>query len=348
MPMGWRLLHTLDQLNHHFGLEIGIPEISLMYQLRTHGSSHFVLQRRSGAPILVPGITFNEDEWRNRFFFVKRNSIPHGEILPFKWVEKAPKFESLVAEEEESRNKIRSLLKIDEQHKKFGANFEAITPMALESTFNLEDLDTFFVVTKEKASPAAPKSRAMTTRSSKTTKKRKGVDTVDLEEPSDMSIYDLLKKVSAKYASEKEQIEKQIEDLEDQKKIFTAKAGHYEKELAKAKKQMKEMEATHKLQFKEHIDGAMKSAAIAVLRAKIQLVNQAKAEGVDSLAKNMKELGRILATLAGDKAEASVEVNKAGEVGETSKAGDVEVTGVEAGALEQEVTMGDDDNDAKV
>ncbi|KAD3337021.1 hypothetical protein E3N88_32541 [Mikania micrantha] len=170
--------------------------------------------------------------------------------------------------------------------------------MALESTFNLEDLDTFFAVKKEKASPAAPKSRAMTTRSSKTTKKRKGVDTVDLEEPSDLSIPDLLKKVSAKYASEKEQIEKQIEDLEDQK-IFTAKAGHYEKELAKAKKQMKEMEATHKLQFKEHIDGAMKSAAIAVLRAKIQLLNQAKAEGVDSLAKNMKEWGRILATLAG-------------------------------------------------
>ncbi|KAD3338112.1 hypothetical protein E3N88_33633 [Mikania micrantha] len=86
MPMGWRLLHTLDQLNHHFGLDIGIPEISLMYQLRTHGSSRFVLQRRSGAPILVSRITFNEDEWRNRFFFVKRSSIPHGEILPLKWL----------------------------------------------------------------------------------------------------------------------------------------------------------------------------------------------------------------------------------------------------------------------
>ncbi|KAD2393835.1 hypothetical protein E3N88_40812 [Mikania micrantha] len=201
---------------------------------------------------------------------------------------------------------------------------------------------------RKKTSPSAPKPRAMTTRSSKSTKKRKGVDTVDLEEPSDLSIPDLLKKVSAKYASEKEQIEKQIEDLEDQRKIFTAKAGHYEKELVKVKKQMKDMEATHKLQFKEHIDGAKKSAAIAVLRAKIQLVNQAKAEGVDSLAKNMKEWGKILATLAGDKVEASVDVNKAGEVGETSKAGEVEVTGTDAGVVEQEVQMGDDDNDAKV
>ncbi|KAD0059709.1 hypothetical protein E3N88_44859 [Mikania micrantha] len=219
--------------------------------------------------------------------------------------------------------------------------------MASESTFNLEDLDTFFAVKKEKTSPSAPKPRAMTTRSSKSTKKRKGVDTVDLEEPSDLSISDLLKRASAKYAIEKEQNEKQIEVLEDQKKIFTAKAGHFEKELVKVKKQMKDMEATHKLQFKEHIDGAKKSAAIAVLRAKIQLVNQAKTDGVDSLAKNMKEWGKILATLAGDKVEASVDTNKAGEVGETSKAGEVEVIGAEAGMAEQEVTMGDDDNDAK-
>ncbi|KAD3641164.1 hypothetical protein E3N88_30388 [Mikania micrantha] len=220
--------------------------------------------------------------------------------------------------------------------------------MASESTFNLEDLDTFFAVKKEKTSPAAPKPRVMTTRSSKSTKKRKRVDTVDLEEPSDLSIPDLLKKVSAKYTSEKEQTDKQMEDLEDQKKIFAAKASHYEKELAKVKKQMKEIEASHKLQFKEHLEGAKKSAAIAVVRAKIQLVNQAKTEGVESIAKNMKEWGKILANLAGDKAEASVDVNKAGEVGETSKAGEGEAIGAEAGVAEQEVTMGDDDDGAKV
>ncbi|KAD4585622.1 hypothetical protein E3N88_23223 [Mikania micrantha] len=127
-------------------------------------------------------------------------------------------------------------------------------------------------------SHVAPKSRAMTTRSSKTSKKRKRIDTVDLEEQSDLSVPDLLKKVSAKYASEKEQFDKQVEDLEDQKKIFIAKGRHYEEELAKVKKQMKEMEASHKLQFKEHLEGAKKSTAIAVLRDKIQLVNQAKTE----------------------------------------------------------------------
>ncbi|KAD4981709.1 hypothetical protein E3N88_18380 [Mikania micrantha] len=66
--------------------------------------------------------------------------------------------------------------------------------MASESTFDLEDLNAFFAVKKEKTSPFAPKSRAMTTRSSKTSKKRKVVDTINLEEPSDLSIPDLLKR----------------------------------------------------------------------------------------------------------------------------------------------------------
>ncbi|KAL8199657.1 hypothetical protein R6Q57_013225 [Mikania cordata] len=153
MPMGWRLIYTLDQLNQHFGLEIGVLEIALMYQLRTHGSSRFVLQRRSG---LIPGITLNEYEWRNRFFFVKRRSIPNGELFSLKWVEKASKFESIVADEEESRKKIRSLLLIDEKYRKFGANLEAATPMASGSTFDLEDLNAFFAVKKEKTGPVPP------------------------------------------------------------------------------------------------------------------------------------------------------------------------------------------------
>ncbi|KAL8218000.1 hypothetical protein R6Q57_021373 [Mikania cordata] len=67
--MGWRFLYTLDQLNQHIGLEISVPEIALIYQLRTHGSSCFVLQRRSGAPIVVLASKFEsivvEEESRN-------------------------------------------------------------------------------------------------------------------------------------------------------------------------------------------------------------------------------------------------------------------------------------------
>ncbi|KAC9540714.1 hypothetical protein E3N88_45661 [Mikania micrantha] len=86
MPMGWRLLVTLHRLNHRFGLKIGVPEISSVYQLRTHGYSRFLLQRRTGAPLLVHGITMNEDEWRDKFFFVKRSSIPRGISLPVNWL----------------------------------------------------------------------------------------------------------------------------------------------------------------------------------------------------------------------------------------------------------------------
>ncbi|KAD3640402.1 hypothetical protein E3N88_29625 [Mikania micrantha] len=177
---------------------------------------------------------------------------------------------------------------------------------------------------KEKTSPVAPKSRAMTTRYSKIAKKRKGVDTVDLEEPSELSVADLLNK---------------IKDLEDQKKIVFAKAGHYEKEVAKVKKQMKEMKASYKLQFKEHIEGAKKSAAIAVLRPRskwpIKLIPKALNRGPRISEKGVEYW------------LASMEVTKDGDAGETSKAGEGEVTGAGVGAGEQEVMMGDDDNGAK-
>ena len=88
MPMAWRLLFTIDRLNHNFGVNIGLPGLSLVYQLRTHGHSRFVLQRRSDRVALVPNVTMNENERRNKFFFVKRSSIPGGSLLPVSWVRK--------------------------------------------------------------------------------------------------------------------------------------------------------------------------------------------------------------------------------------------------------------------
>ena len=49
----------------------------------------------------------------------------------------APKFESLVSEEEDSRERIRSLLKVDEQYRKFGANLGTVTTMASGIIINI-------------------------------------------------------------------------------------------------------------------------------------------------------------------------------------------------------------------
>lgn len=88
MPMVWRILFMLCQLNENRGLGIGLPEIAASYQLRTHGSSRFVLQSRVGKRQMIPRSSHNDFDWKRKFFFVKRSSIPGGKELPVLWVKK--------------------------------------------------------------------------------------------------------------------------------------------------------------------------------------------------------------------------------------------------------------------
>ncbi|KAD7477442.1 hypothetical protein E3N88_00580 [Mikania micrantha] len=339
MPMDWRLLVTLHKLNHKYGLNIGVAEISSSYQLRTHGYSRFLLHRRPGAPILVHGVTMNEEEWRDKFFFVKRSSIP-GEFL---FLLVAPKFESLITENQDTQQKIQSLLRIEERERKFVPSSKENIPisssshsvsseqsqaqMTSESAFDLEDLTDFLTIKKEKISHVPPKARIMHTRSTKTSKKRKGADTVNVDDIPDFPAVDLLHKVISKISSDKEAYEKQIEDIEDQRKIAAAKANHYEKENSKLKKQIKDNEAAHKLKVKEIIEGTKKSVAAAILKAKIQMAEN-------------------LAKLTGDMAETSDAAVKTASVVETSKVAGGEDVG--AGGGEEGVAMGDEDRFEKV
>jgi hypothetical protein len=88
MPMVWRILYSIDLLNKKKGLDIGLPEIAACYQLRTHGNSRFVLQSRDGTRQMIPRYSHSDNDWKRKFFFVKRSSIPGGESLPSDWVKK--------------------------------------------------------------------------------------------------------------------------------------------------------------------------------------------------------------------------------------------------------------------
>jgi hypothetical protein len=85
MPVVWRILHVLNHLVEDLGLDIRVSDLATLYNLRTHGSSRFVLQliRKEVCPVFKT--TKNEDAWKNKFFFVKRASIPGGPDLPMKW-----------------------------------------------------------------------------------------------------------------------------------------------------------------------------------------------------------------------------------------------------------------------
>ncbi|KAF5756181.1 hypothetical protein HanRHA438_Chr17g0821661 [Helianthus annuus] len=85
MPMLWRVLFTLEQITEHGCIDIGLSELSHMYNLVSDGSHHFLFKHKPQKPHPLLKVTKNDTNWRNQFFFVRIDSIPNGNYLPKKW-----------------------------------------------------------------------------------------------------------------------------------------------------------------------------------------------------------------------------------------------------------------------
>ena len=82
MPVIWRILHWIHRLKVNKGLNIGLGELASVYDLQTYGSSRFLFKVKKGRIHLVLKSRQNDGAWKERFFFVKRESIPDGDLLP--------------------------------------------------------------------------------------------------------------------------------------------------------------------------------------------------------------------------------------------------------------------------
>ncbi|MFS7955567.1 hypothetical protein Hanom_Chr07g00644171 [Helianthus anomalus] len=85
MSMLWRVLFTLEQIIEHESIDIVLSELSHMYNLVSHGSHRFLFKHKPQQPHPLLKVTKNNTNWRNQFFFVRRDSIPNGNHLPKKW-----------------------------------------------------------------------------------------------------------------------------------------------------------------------------------------------------------------------------------------------------------------------
>ncbi|MFS7912581.1 hypothetical protein Hanom_Chr02g00131641 [Helianthus anomalus] len=86
MPMMWRVLYTLENNIEQEGVEIGVSELSQLYNLVSHGSHRFLFKHKPGQAHPILKTTKNDSNWRNQFFFVRSDSIPDGNDLPKKWI----------------------------------------------------------------------------------------------------------------------------------------------------------------------------------------------------------------------------------------------------------------------
>ena len=86
MPIIWRILYWIHQLNERKNLNIGVGELASVYDLQTYGSSRFLFKVKPGQNHLVLRSKQNDGPWKERFFFVKRASIPDGSLWPQEWI----------------------------------------------------------------------------------------------------------------------------------------------------------------------------------------------------------------------------------------------------------------------
>ena len=86
MPGVWRILYWVNHLNETKETRIGLEEIASVYDIKSIKSFWFVLKRKPGRIPLVEDFSQDDGCWKERFFFVKRCTIPLGEILPMEWI----------------------------------------------------------------------------------------------------------------------------------------------------------------------------------------------------------------------------------------------------------------------
>ncbi|MFS7893992.1 hypothetical protein Hanom_Chr00s001273g01678301 [Helianthus anomalus] len=88
MPMVWRVLYTLENIIEQEGIYIyrGLSELSLLYNLVSHGSHCFLFKHKPGQAQPILKTTKIDSNWRNQFFFIRKDSIPDGNHLPKKWI----------------------------------------------------------------------------------------------------------------------------------------------------------------------------------------------------------------------------------------------------------------------
>ncbi|KAF5817596.1 hypothetical protein HanXRQr2_Chr02g0054871 [Helianthus annuus] len=65
MPMVWRALYTLELIVEHEGIDIGLSELSRLYNLVSHGSHCYLFKSKPQQPHPILKTNKNDTNWRN-------------------------------------------------------------------------------------------------------------------------------------------------------------------------------------------------------------------------------------------------------------------------------------------
>ncbi|MFS7998467.1 hypothetical protein Hanom_Chr12g01154161 [Helianthus anomalus] len=148
-PFSAFITHFFELTTRHVP-DLCIEDLPIAYRLRSHGSSRFLLFSTSKDPLFLKA-TKNEDNWKRKFFFVKRDSIEKGVHLPGRWLTSA-NFKELAPPSAKSEGRIKEIYQLPESERTFSLLFtnssqksssDMSAPAKTPEVFDHDELDSY-------------------------------------------------------------------------------------------------------------------------------------------------------------------------------------------------------------
>ncbi|KAF5772329.1 hypothetical protein HanXRQr2_Chr02g0046821 [Helianthus annuus] len=294
MPMIWRVLYTFERIIEQEGIDLGMSELAELYDLTTFGSHRYLLKRKAGEDHPIFKVTKNDTNWKRRFFFVKRDSIPDGKDLPKEWAthaisvahlkltpaakERVLAFKKLNPEVRSFQIIIQDSQEISSASATMSSAGKSARSVKSASKFGISDLANV-TSSKKKAPAASPSVSAPKASIRGKGKKRKASD--------ELQGFPLLRQQFLDYVNEKlaeietylgnvEDQESQIADLQQMGVLKDLKIGDLEKELRVMKAEAAQRLIDMDNEKQEITQDAKVSAAIAMYKIQLQMAEEAQ------------------------------------------------------------------------
>ncbi|KAJ0947500.1 hypothetical protein HanRHA438_Chr01g0015901 [Helianthus annuus] len=299
MPMIWRVLYTFERIIEQKGIDLGMAELAELYDLTSFGSYRYLLKRKAGEDHPVFKVTKNDTNWKRRFFFVRRDTIPYGKDLPKEWATHAISIAHLKLTPA-ARERVLAFKKLDPEVRSFQVTVQDSQEVSSASAtmssagksaksaksafkFGIDDLANV-KSSRRKTSTASPSASAPKAPIRGKGKKRKTSE--------DLHGFPLLRQQFLDYVNEKlaeietylghvEDQESQIADLQQMGVLKDLKIADLEKELRATKDEAAQRLIDMDGEKQEITQDAKVSAAIAMYKIQLQMAEEAQDPAFD-------------------------------------------------------------------
>ncbi|KAF5777074.1 hypothetical protein HanXRQr2_Chr12g0531381 [Helianthus annuus] len=299
MPMIWRVLYTFERIIEQEGIDLGMAELAELYDLTTFGSHRYLLKRKAGEDHPVLKVTKNDTNWKRRFFFVRRDSLPDGNDLPKEWATHAVSIAHLKLTPA-ARERVLAFKKLDPEIRSFQVTVQDSQEVSSASAtmssagkpaksaksaskFGIDELANV-KSSRKKASVASPSASAPKAPVRGKGKKRKTSE--------DLQGFPLIRQQFLDYVNEKlaeietylghvEDQESQIADLQQMGVLKDLKIADLEKELRATKDEAAQRLINMDGEKQEIIQDAKVSAATAMYKIQLQMAAEAQDPAFD-------------------------------------------------------------------